>query len=69
MVYDKDALAVPPELSFTHMELMHVYQAAKADRDMPPKTLSKLKSLWDFSRTKDAYSTDQRKSATVIKAS
>lgn len=69
MVYDRDALDVKPEFSFTHTELMHVYQAAKDDDDVSQKTLEKLKALWSFARTKDAYSTDQRKSATVITAS
>lgn len=69
MVYDKETLESRPQFSFSHTELAHIYEAAKADEDVSPKTLEKLKALWSFARTKDAYSTDQRKGATVITAS
>ena len=55
MVYDKETLETRPQLVFTHTELGHIVEAAKGNRDITPKTLAKLKSLWFYSRTKDAY--------------
>lgn len=55
MVFDKEDLQHMPQLVFTHTELAHVVEAAKGSRDITPKTLAKLKSLWFYSRTKDAY--------------
>ena len=69
MVHDKDILQTRPQVAFSHAELEHVYEAAKNDGDVPPRTLEKLKMLWNFSRTKNAYAKDQRKSATILTAS
>lgn len=69
MVYDKETLESRPQFSFTHTELAHIYEAAKADEDVSPKTLEKLKALWHFGRTKSAYAQDQRKAATTLTAS
>lgn len=64
MVYDKEALETRPQLVFTHTELAHVVEAAKGNRDITQKTLEKLKCLWSYARTKDAYS----QGATIITA-
>lgn len=56
MVYDREDLRNRPQLTFTHTELAHVVEAAKGNRDIAQKTLDKLKILWSYARTKDAYS-------------
>lgn len=56
MVYDKEDLEHRPQLSFSHSELALIFQAAKDDGDVKQKTLEKLKRLWSYARTKDAYS-------------
>ena len=55
MVYDREDLKARPEFTFSHAELQLIFEAAKSDDDIKPRTLDKLKILWSFARTKDAY--------------
>lgn len=55
MVLDKEALQKGPALSFSYTELEQVLEAARNDEDIKQATISKLKTLVTFARTKQAY--------------
>lgn len=55
MVYDREELKKTPRVSFSHVELEAIVEAAKGDSDIKKSTLDKLRILKDFARTKSAY--------------
>lgn len=55
MVLDKEALRKGPALSFSYIELEEILEAARNDEDIRKTTISKLKTLVTFARTKQAY--------------
>lgn len=56
MVYDREALAKPPSLSFSYTELEEIMEAVKGTSSIKKVTLEKLQIIKDFARTKAAYS-------------
>lgn len=55
MVYDKACLQIRPQITFTHAELEQLFEAAKSDKAVKSKTLEKLRFIWHYARTKNAY--------------